>query len=92
MALRHTKNWVNKIKSIYNISVLSFWLESSKRSEESELTEAELIENYQSLLANFDSSYSGRQFREMYGTDASVVDTNSAIMIAKALNKKFLTQ
>jgi len=92
MALRHTKNWVNKIKSIYNISVLSFWLESSKRKGEDELTEAELIENYQSLLANFDSSYSGRQFREMYGTDASVVDTNSAIMIAKALNKKFLTQ
>lgn len=90
-AVRHTKSWVNKIKSNYNISVLSFWLESS-RNEDKDATDAELLQRYQNLLVKFDSSHSAKQFRDMYGSDASVVDSSSAVMIAKALNKKFLTQ
>ena len=90
-AVRHTKSWVNKIKANYNISVLSFWLESS-RNEDKDATDAELLQRYQNLLVKFDSSHSAKQFRDMYGSDASVVDSSSAVMIAKALNKKFLTQ
>lgn len=90
-AIRHTKSWVNKIKSNYNISVLSFWLENS-RNENKDATDAELLQRYQDLLVRFDSSHSAKQFRDMYGSDASVVDSSSAVMIAKALNKKFLTQ
>jgi len=66
-------------------------LESS-RNEDKDATDAELLQRYQNLLVKFDSSHSARQFRDMYGSDASVVDSSSAVMIAKALNKKFLTQ
>ena len=86
-AVRHTAKWVNKIKSIYNIKVLSFWLESS--SGDSEKTAQEV---YDSMVSRFNNSADGKQFKDMYGKDASVVDSSSALMIARELNKKFMQQ
>lgn len=86
-ASRHTAKWINKIKSIYNIKVLSFWLESSKDSDDRSAQE-----KYDILVSRFNSSADGKQFKDMYGKDASVVDSSSALMIARELNKKFMQQ
>jgi hypothetical protein len=88
-AERHTAKWINKIKSIYNIKVLSFWMEYDNSSDK-DLTAQE---KYDRLLARFNSTHGdGQTFRNMYGKDASVVDSTSAIHIARELNKKFMQQ
>lgn len=86
-ATRHTAKWVNKIKSIYNIKVLSFWMESGNDDDDKTAQE-----RYDKLLRRFNSSSDGQTFRTMYGKDASVVDSSSALMIARELNKKFMQQ
>jgi hypothetical protein len=86
-AERHTAKWVNKIKNLYNIKVLSFWIESSSSNDDKTAQE-----QYDMLLSRFNNSSEGRIFRNMYGKDASVVDSSSALMIARELNKKFMQQ
>jgi len=66
---------------------LSFFIQGGGNSV---TTDEEKEKAYAYLLTSFMSSSSGRAFRNMYGKDASVVDCNSAIQIAKELNKKFL--
>ena len=81
----HTRNIVNKIKTGYGIQMLSFFLSGGISSDNDENRHAKLMERFM-------SSSSGQAFRRMYGRDASVVDPNSAVGIAKELNKKFLTK
>jgi hypothetical protein len=81
-AIRHTAKQVSKMKNTYNISVLSFWIEAGYTTDVS----------YEDLVKRFSTMSYGRDFRTMYGKDASVVDCNSALMIARELNKKFLTK
>ena len=81
-AINHTAAQVKKMRSQYNISVISFWIEGGYNNNIS----------YEQLVSQFASSRSGSSFRTMYGKDASVVDSNNALMIAKELNKKFLTK
>ena len=83
----HTKRQVDKMRNELNIAVLSFFIQGGGSSVE---TEDEKLAAYAKLVTSFMSSGSGRAFRNMYGKDASVVDCNSAIQIAKELNKKFL--
>lgn len=86
-AIKHTANQVTKMRNNMNIKVLSFWIESPSRFA----TELDPAAAYQHLLTRF-AGNSGAQFRSMYGKDASVVDSNSAISIARELNKKFLSK
>ena len=81
-AITHTAKQVSKMKNTYNISVLSFWIESGFSSNVS----------YEDLVKRFSTMSYGKDFRTMYGKDASVVDCNSALMVARELNKKFLTK
>jgi hypothetical protein len=89
-AVNHTRNIINKIKNDLNISVLSFFIQKGSSSENT--TAEERAEQYASMVNGFNHSYSGRAFRNMYGRDATVVDNNNAIQIARELNKKFLTK
>jgi hypothetical protein len=81
-AIRHTAKQVSSMKNKYNISLMSFWIEGGHSSQSS----------YEELVQQFSTRSYGRDFRTMYGKDASVVDCNSALMIARELNKKFLTK
>jgi len=78
MAHQHTKRQVDKMRNELSISVLSFFLDSTT--------------DYSSLLESFANSHSGRAFKTMYGKDASAVDCNSTLQIAKELNNKFLAK
>ena len=54
-------------------------------------TAEEKLQQYQKLVETFNGSSNGADFKRMYGRDASVVDPESALMIARELNKKFMT-
>lgn len=82
-AIKHTAKQINKMRNTMNIKVLSFWIETSSSSTTADA--------YARLVSRFNSSSYGADFRTMYGKDASVVDSNSALMIARELNKKFLS-
>lgn len=85
-ALSHTRNIISKLKNDLNMSVLSFYITSSGDAKNS-------AEAYAKLVQSFNSGHgSGRAFRIMYGKDATVVDCNSALQIAREMNKKFLTK
>lgn len=78
-AMDHTKRQVEKMRNELNISVLSFFLTSGS-------------DDVVKLMTNFMGSGSGKNFRRMYGKDATVVDANNTMQIAKELNKKFLSK
>jgi len=78
-AHQHTKRQVDKMRDQLNIAVLSFYIDSYG-------------DDYSKLVESFESSYSGRNFKTMYGKDASVADCNSVLQIAKELNNKFLSK
>jgi hypothetical protein len=92
-ALCHTARIVNRMKAELSIQVLSFFIENtgSRWDDDKEQTTEEKLQQYQSLVQTFNGSAQGRDFKQMYGRDASVVDPGSALMIARELNKKFMT-
>jgi hypothetical protein len=77
LAVNHTKAQINKMKNELNMSVISFFLGSG---------------TYEQLVTIFNGYGSGHNFRTMYGKDAAVVNPENTLMIAKELNKKFLTK
>lgn len=77
-AVNHTAKWVNKMINDHNIKLMSFYL-----SDNSDMERA---------LSSFNSSHTGRMFREMYGKNASVVNPSSVMDIARELNKKFMSR
>ena len=84
-AVRHTKKQVDKMKTVFNMQVISFFITSVSTSLDKE-------EAYARLVQRFNEEYGeGRNFKLMYGKDATVVAADNAIQIAKELNKKFLT-
>jgi hypothetical protein len=82
-AVDHTRQIVEKMRSTLGMQILSFFITHVSGSET--ITYADLFEKFM-------STDSGVVFRRMYGKDASVVDPNSAMQIAKEMNKKFLTK
>ena len=94
-AIQHTARIVNKMKTELDMQVLSFFLDRCdyprKGDGANQPTNEEKMKQYQQLVQSFSSSNSGTQFKHMYGRDASVVDPGSALMIARELNKKFMT-
>ena len=93
-AVQHTAQIVNRMKAELDIKVLSFFIESTgSRYEDRDKvkTAQEKLQQYQKLVETFNGSSSGADFKRMYGRDASVVDPESALMIARELNKKFMT-
>ena len=44
----------------------------------------------QYVKENFETSAMGQQFKQMYGKGATIVDSNSALAIAKEMNAKFM--
>lgn len=102
LAHKHTKDQINKMRTVHNIQIMSFFITNSNTTPytkcdpnyltRNKLTTAELYKAFQDniIQTNFKNSYSGKAFRVMYGKDAAVVDPNSAIGIAKELNKKFM--
>lgn len=84
-AQMHTRKWVQKMRSQYEMQILSFWIENPQYyGGGSDFT-------LESLQNAFNSSNAGQMFRNMYGRDASVVDPSSAVGIARELNKKFMS-
>ena len=90
-AVQHTARIVNRMKSELNMKVLSFFIESTYTSKEKNQTSTERADAYAALVKEFNESSGGTKFKIMYGRDASVVDPSSALMIARELNKKFMT-
>ena len=83
-ALAHTNTWIKKIKNLYNVKVLSFFMDYCGRDRSIDINDTE-------AQATFLNSSNGRAFKTMYGKDAAVVSPHSAIQIARELNKKFMT-
>lgn len=102
LAHKHTKDQINKMRTVHNIQIMSFFITSSETQPfakcdpnyltRNKLTTPELYKAFQDkvIQTNFTNSYAGKAFRVMYGKDAAVVDPNSAMGIAKELNKKFM--
>ena len=79
-AINHTRNVINKMKAELNIKVIAFWIEYSSQSV-----------TLEQVRDRFNQPHgSGACFRMMYGNDATVVDSKSAMSIAQQLNKRFL--
>jgi hypothetical protein len=83
-AINQTARQITKMRNELDIKVISFYIENYGGSNDKDA--------YTTMLNRFTASSTGAAFRTMYGKDASVVDPNSAIGIAKELNKKFLTK
>lgn len=83
-AVNHTARQITKMRNELDMKIISFYIESGYGSNDKDA--------YTRLLDRFTSSSTGAAFRTMYGKDASVADCNSAIGIAKELNKKFLSK
>lgn len=81
-AAGHTAKQINHMKNTLDMQVLSFYVEHYYGMEG----------DMASLVEHFHNSGTGKLFKHMYGKDATVVDPNSAIAIAKELNKKFMTK
>ena len=101
-AYNHTQRQVNNIRNTQNIQVISFFLQGSNFTpfencdpnylDRNGFTTKEIYMAYhkKSQQQSFSNTPAGKAFKIMYGKDASVVDTSSAIEIAKELNKKFM--
>lgn len=74
-AVEHTRRQVTAIRGL-NIKVISFFISTGDITQ---------------ITQRFQNDLSGTRFRRMYGSDASVVDPQSVMSIAKALNKSFLS-
>jgi uncharacterized protein with von Willebrand factor type A (vWA) domain len=83
-AIAHTAKQVSRLRNQLDMKVISFFIEDSRGSNDSDA--------YNKMLERFTSSGTGAAFRSMYGKDASVADPNSAMGIARELNKKFLSK
>ena len=92
-ALQHTAQIVNRMKTELSMQVMSFFIENTNSHWEKDKAQTveEKLQHYQSLVEKFNGSGQGADFKRMYGRDASVVDPGSALMIARELNKKFMT-
>ena len=79
-AVVHTRNTISKMKSELNMKVLAFWIETTGA-----------YTTLEQMRDRFNQPHgSGAIFRQMYGSDATVVDPKSAMSIAQQLNKRFL--
>lgn len=90
-ALKHTAKIVSRMKNELDMKVLSFFIMGSSRSRSKSETSTDRANAYAELVKQFDQSYNGTNFKTMYGRDASVVDSSNALMIARELNKRFMT-
>lgn len=79
-AVHHTAKWVNKMTNDHKIKLMSFFLSDN------------YTDNMERLLSDFNNSWGGKAFRQMYGRDAAVVNPQSVMDIARELNKKFMTK
>jgi hypothetical protein len=76
-AVNHTAAQVKKLEGNLNMKVIAFFMSSGK--------------NIVEIQSSFNNSYDGIKFKQMYGKGASVVNPDSAMDIAKELNKKFMS-
>lgn len=90
-AVKHTAKIINRMKNELDMKVLSFFIENTYSSKNEKQALAQRAEAYMRLVEEFNGSSNGTNFKTMYGRDASVVDPSNAIMIARELNKKFMT-
>ena len=80
MAVNHTKKQVDKIRS-KGIRVLSYFIESN--NSYSMLMTGQTPEEYKNTLR--------QQFQTMYGKDAQFINVGDVVMIAKTINKLFIS-
>lgn len=74
-AIEHTATQIKKMESQLNMKIISFFMAEGDLGN---------------VTTRFNGSSSGSNFRRMYGKHATVVNPESAMDIARALNKKFM--
>ncbi len=87
-AYKHTQKWVEKMRTDLNLKILSFFLTNSSIEAKDPVERASQLSK---LKEDFNLTYTGKNFRLMYGKDAVAVDTNSVMEVAKSLNGMFLS-